>query len=375
MNLKASFLSHLLGSHPQLSSAQLEPLISENLISPFQVELKAQQVDQIREQIAQYWKLRQWSAEELHEKYAQMQLRKPDNYAVCMSYDFHINSHGQPELIEINTNAAFLALGLELYRFFKIDNHTGFNEILLTQMFKDEIARTGRPLNSESRIGIIDEKPEQQRLYAEFLVYQSFLERNGLRCDILDIAETDRIQSASLIYNRYTDFYLQNEASKKIRELFNSAQVDLSPHPYEYFLLADKQRFLDWNTQQEVSEPSSLLPCYDLAHAEKEKIWSERKNLFFKPKNSYGSKQVYKGAAISRKMFDGIFNENFLAQQISVPSTIKAEFEGQSLELKYDLRCYAYRDQLQLIIARLYQGQTTNLKTPGGGFACVRVSG
>jgi hypothetical protein len=375
MNLKASFLSHLLGSHPQLSSAQLEPLISENLISPFQVELKAQQVDQIREQIAQYWRLRQWSAEKLHEKYAQMQLRKPDNYAVCMSYDFHINSDGKPELIEINTNAAFLALGLELYRFFKIDNHTGFNEILLTQMFKDEIARTGRPLNSESRIGIIDEKPEQQRLYAEFLVYQSFLERNGLRCDILDIAETDRIQSASLIYNRYTDFYLQNEASKKIRELFNSAQVDLSPHPYEYFLLADKQRFLDWNTQQEVSQPSSLLPCYDLAHAEKEKIWSERKNLFFKPKNSYGSKQVYKGAAISRKMFDGIFNENFLAQQISVPSTIKAEFEGQNLELKYDLRCYAYRDQLQLIIARLYQGQTTNLKTPGGGFSCVRVSG
>jgi hypothetical protein len=40
--------------------------------------------------------------------------------------------------------------------------------------------------------------------------------------------------------------------------------------------------------------------------------------------------------------------------------------------MKYDLRCYAYQGKLQIVIARLYQGQTTNLKTTGGGFTIVK---
>ena len=41
------------------------------------------------------------------------------------------------------------------------------------------------------------------------------------------------------------------------------------------------------------------------------------------------------------------------------------------MELKIDLRNYAYRGRVQLLTARLYQGQTTNFRTPGGGFAPV----
>jgi len=37
------------------------------------------------------------------------------------------------------------------------------------------------------------------------------------------------------------------------------------------------------------------------------------------------------------------------------------------------VRCYVYEGQVQLLIARLYQGQTTNFRTAGGGFALVRV--
>jgi hypothetical protein len=32
-----------------------------------------------------------------------------------------------------------------------------------------------------------------------------------------------------------------------------------------------------------------------------------------------------------------------------------------------------YEGQVQLVMARLYQGQTTNFRTVGGGFALVRV--
>jgi hypothetical protein len=41
------------------------------------------------------------------------------------------------------------------------------------------------------------------------------------------------------------------------------------------------------------------------------------------------------------------------------------------VELKLDLRNYVYAGHVQLIAARLWQGQTTNFRTPGGGFAPV----
>ena len=41
--------------------------------------------------------------------------------------------------------------------------------------------------------------------------------------------------------------------------------------------------------------------------------------------------------------------------------------------MKVDIRNYTYDRQVQLLAARLYQGQTTNFRTPGGGFAPVFV--
>ena len=39
--------------------------------------------------------------------------------------------------------------------------------------------------------------------------------------------------------------------------------------------------------------------------------------------------------------------------------------------LKADVRNYVYAGDVQLLAARLYQGQTTNMRTAGGGFAPV----
>ena len=39
--------------------------------------------------------------------------------------------------------------------------------------------------------------------------------------------------------------------------------------------------------------------------------------------------------------------------------------------MKVDVRNYVYAGQVQLLAARLYQGQTTNFRTAGGGFAPV----
>ena len=41
--------------------------------------------------------------------------------------------------------------------------------------------------------------------------------------------------------------------------------------------------------------------------------------------------------------------------------------------LKFDVRAYVYNGQIQHVVARVYNGQTTNMSTPGGGFAPVAV--
>jgi hypothetical protein len=38
---------------------------------------------------------------------------------------------------------------------------------------------------------------------------------------------------------------------------------------------------------------------------------------------------------------------------------------------RFDIRTYAYDGLVQWTAARMYQGQTTNFRTPGGGFAPV----
>lgn len=369
--MKSRFVSFLNQKYSNLDPSWLDQYISEQLLSPFQISMSENQIQTIRNEIADYWKLRTWGEKNLNEDFSRYNLRKPDNYSVCMSYDFHINTNGQPELIEINTNAAFLALGLELYSFLNLPNPAStFNEKALVDMFANELRLSGA---SNSSVAIVDEYPDKQNLYLEFLIYKTILNKNDIKTDIFNIADVEKFKEFSLVYNRYTDFYLQEEKSAVIKKLYNENILNLSPNPYEYFLLADKQRFLDWNSQTEVAKPASLLKTYDMGTEDKDKIWSERKNLFFKPKTSFGGKQAYKGASISRKIFENVSNANFIAQQLSVPSQIQVEIDNIKQEFKYDLRCFVYKDELQLIVARLYQGQITNLKSVGGGFACITV--
>lgn len=371
MNLKASFVTFLHQKFPRLSVELLESTVAENLLSPFQVNLTAKQLMSIQTEITAYWKLRNWGETNLAADYEKYGLRKPKNYSACMSYDFHISVDGNLELIEINTNASFLALGVQMYSFLKLKNQIAFDEKALVEMFKNEIALCD---HTQASVSIFDEGPENQRLYIEFLIYKEIFEQNGVKSDIVSLENVRALKNNSLVYNRYTDFMLQEDKSAELKRMFNAAEVELSPHPFEYFMLADKKRFLDWNKQNDLPKPASLLPTYDLGIANRDQVWSERKHLFFKPKNSFGSKQAYRGASISRRTFDEVFNDGFIAQKLSHPGEIEVLFEGQKQIMKYDLRCYAYKDKLQLVIARIYQGQTTNLRTPGGGFAAVTFS-
>ncbi len=105
-----------------------------------------------------------------------------------------------------------------------------------------------------------------------------------------------------------------------------------------------------------------------LADLDSEQIWSERKKLVLKPVARYGSKGVLLGKGMSRKRFAELDPTLTLVQDLVPPSQI-ADAEGNSF--KVDLRLYAWRNRSLGIAARLYQGQVTNLRTVGGGFAAV----
>jgi len=73
-------------------------------------------------------------------------------------------------------------------------------------------------------------------------------------------------------------------------------------------------------------------------------------------------------------VFGEILQGDYVAQKMAPPGERAISVDGaEAALLKYDVRCYVYDGKIQLVAARLYQGQTTNFRTPGGGFALVRV--
>ncbi len=141
---------------------------------------------------------------------------------VFYGYDFHLNELGA-HLIEINSNAggAFLnALLVDSQREVKLYGSApvpdeSFGQIF-TEMFRNEwcLARGDAQLKT---VAIVDEQPQAQYLYPEFLLAQQMFERAGMVAHIVDPSalqtREDGLyingQRVDLIYNRLTDFDLQ----------------------------------------------------------------------------------------------------------------------------------------------------------------------
>ena len=98
-------------------------------------------------------------------------------------------------------------------------------------------------------------------------------------------------------------------------------------------------------------------------------LWEARKKLFFKPAAGYGSKAVYRGDKLTKGVWAEIAQGGYVAQEFAAPGERIVKLDGSPEARKTDVRLYVYDGQILLIAARLYQGQTTNFRTPGGGFA------
>lgn len=322
--------------------------------------------------------------------------RKPETGNDCAKgvfygYDFHLNEQGA-HLIEINTNAGGGFLNALLVDSQKDAGLPGEAAALsdldhvFLEMFRNEWrqARGDMPL---SCIAIVDEQPDEQYLYPEFLLAQHLFERAGIDCVIADpsafVVREDGLHTGErkvdLVYNRLTDFSLQQYPA--LLQAYLADSVVLTPSPAHYVRYADKRnlaRLTDRDALRGVSDADIAalqagIPDTFVVQPElEESLWSNRKQLFFKPYCGFGSKGAYRGEKLTKRVFGEILQSGYVAQKLAPPGERCVE-EGQML--KYDVRCYVYDGAIQLVAARLYQGQTTNFRTQGGGFAQVRVVG
>lgn len=325
----------------------------------------------------------------------------PKANGVFIGYDFHLSGE-DPKLIEINTNAGGALLNALLIRSQRNCCELGESpgndlvvckelEMVFMAMFIEEwrIERGERPLRS---CAIVDENPQTQYMLPEFLLFKKLFEKNNIKTVICDPAElvfhngilSYKNMPIDLVYNRLTDFSLNSPAAESLRSAYLDKAVVVTPHPRAHALYANKRNlsiFGDENSLRElgVDDESQELLLNGIAHTIRVKstdadmLWERRKKLFFKPELGYGSKGTYRGDKMTRRVFGEILENNYVAQTLVQPSQRKLKKNDESIDFKLDLRNYVYRGQTQLSCARLYQGQTTNFRTPGGGFARVLV--
>lgn len=319
---------------------------------------------------------------------------------MIMGYDFHIGANG-PELIEVNTNAggAFIANELltaahQIYPACCGFSPLALNRHLLPALLVREWQSIGKHGMPETA-AIVDNSPADQYLYPDMQIAKSYFESIGIKTVIVDIAElafnNGILQShgtpIDIVYNRSTDFSLTQDSSSALRDAALARAAVVAPNPLHHALYADKANFIEYTdaltlnhyglseTQQgylKTHVPATRLVTADSAA----ELHEQRKQLFFKPVDGYGSKAVYRGDKITSRVWKQILKETrqgrgYIAQANVPPSLRAVEAVGDRTQLKYDVRVFTAGGIPLISAARIYQGQTTNFRTAGGGFAPV----
>lgn len=368
----------------------------DNLFSNIAILITPAQMEQMRGVIAAVEKivlLPAWQQQVLGENGSSF---VPSAKGVFFGYDFHLNADGA-HLIEINTNAggAFLSnLFQQSQQSIELPGKSLAMENL-PQVFIDMFRREWQLQRGNEilrTLAIVDEAPASQYFYPEFVLAKQLFETAGIKAAIAAPADFEKRadglylcgDKVDLIYNRLTDFSLRQFPA--LLTAYQTNQLVLTPNPYAYVLYADKRNLTLLTDSQRLkamgADEASIatlqtgVPQTRLVEAkDEEQWWKERKEWFFKPATGYGGKGSYRGDKLTQRVFGEIVQGGYVAQRKAMPGEVLVTVAGaDAATFKYDVRCYVYEGQVQLVIARLYQGQTTNFRTAGGGFALVRVT-
>ena len=301
--------------------------------------------------------------------------RRPQaNSGGILGFDFHLGGP-TPQLIEINTNPGGLLVSLELARAATAGCDCLTEPLSLLAAAGVEISRLGQRISDSflaewtsvrgevplRTIAIVDDEPQSQYLYPEFLLYQRLLERAGWRVVIADASSLDLKDDAvffaderiDLIYNRVTDFYLADERHSVLRRAYESGLAVITPHPAAHARWADK-RLLAWLGDEALLQQAGLdaddrlhlrqtIPATEVVEpAAADDLWTRRKRLFFKPVDGFGSKAAYRGDKLTRTTFEHILANRYVAQTIAPTSFRRIHSaDGAEADLRVDVRNYA----------------------------------
>ena len=327
----------------------------------------------------------------------------PGNAGVLMGYDFHVTPAG-PRLIEVNTNAGGALLnGLHTLSLCDPEKLACLCRDLLplktirerlVETFAAELSAVRGPEARLERIAIADLRPREQFLFPEFELFVELFRESGIDAAICETADLTRRSGElaldgrriDLVYLRDTDFTLAEPRSAALRAAFLAGEVVVTPSPREHHLLANKRRLALFSSAvalerfglgpQQARHLAEVVPeTLPLAELGRERAWRERREWVFKPCAAFGSRAVYRGDKVSRRKLDEIAADpTYLAQRRVEPGVVAVETIDGPQSMRFDVRAYAYRDQVLLLGARVYRGQVTNLRTPGGGFSAICVS-
>ncbi|MGD9952754.1 MAG: hypothetical protein AB7S87_09270 [Burkholderiales bacterium] len=320
----------------------------------------------------------------------------PGAQGVFVGYDFHLAPEG-PRLIEINTNSGGALLNAVLARaqracceeiepWMSGPVPDADIERTLFDMFVAEWHLAGGA-GAPRRVAIVDDAPQAQFMYPEFLLFARLFERFGVEAVVL-APEDLRFEAGvlgcaqgpvDLVYNRLTDFYFDEPSHAALREAYLANAAVITPHPRAHALYADKRNLSllgspgllrAWGVAEaDIRILEAGIPRTEVVTAgAAERLWAERRRLFFKPAAGHGSRAAYRGDKLTRRVWDGIVAGRYVAQALVPPSERRI---APDTALKVDVRNYVYDGRVQMLAARLYQGQTTNMRTAGGGFAPV----
>ncbi len=304
---------------------------------------------------------------------------------VFMGYDFHVTEDG-PRLIEINSNAggAFI---VDMVEQTVRDTNNGFSAGIV-KMFLQEWQLAGRtkPLTT---IAIVDTAPSEQYHYPDMCLAKTLLEGHGFKVVITDPAKLKLTDGnlyheellIDLVYNRLTDFDLSEPEHSDLRRAYIDNIAVITPAPHHHALYADKRNLtllsdettlVRFGASQNQIDALKLIPkTVPVTPASAAMMWKERRKLFFKPTAGFGSRGAFRGAKLTKKVWSQILDSDYIAQDLIAPPVRAVTVDGKQLTLKFDVRVYTYDGVPLLYAARIYQGQTTNLRTAGGGLAAV----
>jgi hypothetical protein len=324
---------------------------------------------------------------------------RPAAAGVFLGYDFHLGPDG-PQLIEINSNAGGALLNACLLRAQRACCAPVAR--MMPAPSPDEAAFSpcsarngGWPVARLAAAGARRHRrraPAEQYLAPEFELFRQLFEANGIAALVADPAELSfdgerlccRGEVVDLVYNRLTDFFSRRAAAPGAARGLSGRRR--RPHAASAGACAVRRQAQsgrssatsagcrpDRRRRRRPTTAGEQHPAYRGSHPEKRRGllgqpqavvlqagrgFRQQGDVSWRQADAARVRRRSRAAATSRR-------------RSSAPSERRLLIDGVEQDFKLDLRNYVYRGAVQLVSARLYRGQTTNFRTPGGGFAAV----